>query len=156
MKIYLLDFHTASEEWSERACSLYEKKIKALCDFEIKSIKPSKGTRADKESRLKDEGQAIERIILSNDYLIVFDEKGKTPDSLQFSKEIQKILSSGKQRAYFLIGGPFGVHADIKKRAQNIISLSSMTMNHLVAKTVALEQIYRALAIIKNLPYHNP
>jgi 23S rRNA (pseudouridine1915-N3)-methyltransferase len=55
----------------------------------------------------------------------------------------------------FLIGGAFGVSEEVRSRAQLKVSFSAMVFNHLVAELVALEQIYRAFTIIKNLPYHN-
>ncbi len=55
----------------------------------------------------------------------------------------------------FIIGGAYGVNEEVKKRADLKVSLSAMTMNHIMAQAVSLEQIYRAFTIIKNLPYHN-
>ena len=54
-----------------------------------------------------------------------------------------------------LIGGAFGVSEEVKSRANWRVNLSPMTLNHHVAAIVGLEQLYRALAINKNLPYHN-
>ena len=85
----------------------------------------------------------------------MLDEKGKKHDSIQFAKLIESIQESGKKRGVFIIGGAFGVSEDIKKCSQKTICLSDLTMNHLVAEIVLLEQFYRALTIIKRISYHN-
>ena len=77
-------------------------------------------------------------------------------DSIKFSEHLNRILGSGKKQVYFLIGGPYGVSDEIKKRASLKVNLSPFTLNHLVAQVVLLEQIYRGFMILKNLPYHNP
>lgn len=68
---------------------------------------------------------------------------------------IEQIQNSGKKRSVFVIGGAFGVDETVKARAQKTICLSSMVLNHLVAKVVVLEQIYRSFTILGHLPYHN-
>lgn len=55
----------------------------------------------------------------------------------------------------FCVGGAFGFNEEIRKRADAVISLSSFVLNHHVAQAVVLEQVYRAISIQKNLPYHN-
>ena len=155
MKTVLYDFKTSKESWFEQAASLYHEKINHYCQFEIQSLKPSKLDRDDATAKRKIETQELLKKITSDDYVILFDEKGKNLDSIQFSKTIENSFTSGKKRLVFIIGGAFGVDEDIKNRAQLKVSFSPMVMNHLVAETVALEQIYRALTIIKRIPYHN-
>lgn len=155
MKFILLHASTAKEEWSQSATELYLKKLQHFVQFEIQSIKPKKLSRDDKDSKRQSESDAILQAINSDDFLILFDEKGAQFNSIDFSKKINQILNSGKKRAVFIVGGAYGVNDEIKKRAHLKISLSQLTFNHLLAITVALEQIYRGFTIIKNIPYHN-
>ena len=76
-------------------------------------------------------------------------------DSYKNSEQLEKATTSGKKRIVFIIGGAFGVSDEIKKQAHLKVGLSAMVMNHLVAETVALEQIYRSLTILNRIPYHN-
>lgn len=155
MKFVLLTLTTAKETWAQEAKELYTQKLKPFVPFEIKELKPKKSSRDQKEFKLKEESQLILSELTSDDYVILFDERGKSLSSEEFSSQIEKIFLSGKKRAVFIIGGAFGVDDSIRKRAQVVVSFSRMVMNHLVAQTVALEQIYRGLSILKNLPYHN-
>lgn len=155
MKFVLLTCATASERWSEEASELYKKKISPFISFEIKELKTKKGSRDDREHRIKTDSEMILSEIKPDDYVVLFDERGETIDSRKFSHKTSQILLSGKKRALFIIGGAYGVDDRVRMRAQLKISFSKMVMNHLVAQTVALEQIYRAFAILKNLPYHN-
>lgn len=95
------------------------------------------------------------QFIKETDEVILFDERGKSYDSRGFSKELERKLGGGKKRIVFIIGGAYGVDDRIRAVAKSQICMSSFVLNHLVAQTVALEQIYRALCIYKNIPYHN-
>ena len=80
---------------------------------------------------------------------------GRDLTSIEFSKQIEKIETSGKKRTVFIIGGAYGVSENVKMKVNLKISLSKFIMNHLVAEVVVLEQIYRAHTIINRIPYHN-
>lgn len=154
-KIVFYHFATAKEAWADQAADLYQKKISYFFKFEIVALKPRKSAREDAEYKKNEEGKLLLENIQSDDFVVLFDEKGKSFNSIEFSKKIEAILGSAKKRLVFVIGGAYGVSEDIKNRADLKITLSPMTMNHLLAQTVALEQIYRGFTILKNLPYHN-
>lgn len=155
MKFVLLTCASASETWSDEAFELYQKKISPFIGFEIKELKIKKSSRDDRESKVKSDSDALISELRPDDYVILFDERGDIIDSRKFSERISQILLSSKKRAVFIIGGAYGVDERVRQRAQLKISFSKMVMNHLVAQVVALEQIYRAFTILKNLPYHN-
>jgi 23S rRNA (pseudouridine1915-N3)-methyltransferase len=155
MKFVLLMMTTAKEPWAQAAKDLYTQKINPFLPFEIKELKPKKSARTQKEYKLKEESELILDELSSDDFVILFDERGQSISSEDFSRQIDKALSSSKKRTVFIIGGAYGVDQSVRARAQLIVSFSKMVMNHLVAQTVALEQIYRALTILRGLPYHN-
>lgn len=132
----------------------YEEKIKRFCDFQIHRLKSPSLPRDEKAKKIQLESKMILEKIKKEDELILLDEKGKDLSSLTFSQKIHELTSLNKT-VYFLIGGAFGVHEDIKKRASRSISLSNLVMNHHVASIVFIEQLYRAFTIIKRIPYHN-
>lgn len=155
MKFVLLRLSGQDPEWLKRAAADYTAKINPLITFEIQSIPSPKHTRDQASAKLAEESRLIERALKPDDDLILFDERGKSLDSRAFAKVINEILNSGKKRAIFLIGGAYGVDPKIAEKARRKISLAPFVMNHHVAEVVALEQIYRAMTILKNLPYHN-
>ncbi|MBC7421019.1 MAG: 23S rRNA (pseudouridine(1915)-N(3))-methyltransferase RlmH [Bdellovibrio sp.] len=155
MKWTLFDFKTAKEPWFEEATELYLKKIKPFTQLDVVRLKTISVDREDAESKKKFEEKVLLEKINADDFIILLDEKGKKFDSIEFSKQISKTIESGKKRGVFIIGGAFGVSDAIKKRSQLNICLSDMTMNHLVAEVMLLEQFYRSLTIINRIPYHN-
>lgn len=155
MKFVLYNLATAKEAWADEACELYRKKISFFISFDIQSLKAKKSAREDADFKRNEESDLILKNISSDDFVVLFDERGSSLDSLQFAKKIENILGSSKKRAVFIIGGAFGVNEDVRRRADLKVSLSPMVMNHLMAQTMCLEQIYRAFTIIKKIPYHN-
>lgn len=155
MKSVLFDFKSTKEEWFEQAVLQYSKKICHFVEFEIQSLKSMKYGREEADLKKKFEASELFKKIDQNDFVVLFDEIGKSIKSEEFAEQITKCEESGKKRIVYIIGGVFGVTDEVKQRAQIKISLSSLVMNHLVAETVLLEQIYRAYTIKNRIPYHN-
>ncbi|MFN7906133.1 MAG: 23S rRNA (pseudouridine(1915)-N(3))-methyltransferase RlmH [Pseudobdellovibrionaceae bacterium] len=155
MKIEIVSVSSASELWFTEAISVYKKKISYLMDFEVVHLKPNKGHRKVSAEKRVADSDILLSYIKPTDFLVICDEKGKVFTSLVFSKKLESILSSGCKRILFMIGGPYGFSDEIKGKANLMLSLSSLTLNHWLAEVVMAEQIYRALAIQNNLPYHN-
>ena len=87
--------------------------------------------------------------MLGKSYSIALHPTGKKLDSFAFSK-----LISDKISLHFFIGGAYGFEQDFVDKCDVAISLSDLTMGHKIAKTVLLEQIYRAFSLLNNHPYH--
>lgn len=155
MKLILLTCASAREDWSDRAKELYQKKISAFLPFELKEVKIKKAGREEQVKKKNSDSSAILGELKADDFVVLFDEVGQVFTSREFSNQVQKALNSGKKRLIFIIGGAYGVTEEVRARANVKVSLSKLVFNHLVAQTVVLEQIYRAFAILKNLPYHN-
>ncbi|MFP5518420.1 MAG: 23S rRNA (pseudouridine(1915)-N(3))-methyltransferase RlmH [Bdellovibrionia bacterium] len=155
MKVVFLTVATAKEEWADQAIGLYLKKLNHFFPTEYRSLKPKKYSRDSSEIKKQEDSVLLLESISKDDFVFLLDEKGQTLDSLQFSKKIETVLMSGKKRIVFVVGGAFGVSEELKKRADLQLSLSKMVFNHLVAQVVVCEQVYRALTIKNNLPYHN-
>ncbi len=115
----------------------------------IKKVKLS-----EKEQKIKEEGQIL-GAVAPGDVVILLDEKGKEYTSKIFSAFIEKQIQTSAKNIVFIIGGPYGVSENVKKRASHILSLSSMTFSHQLVRLLFFEQLYRAFTIIKGLPYHH-
>jgi 23S rRNA (pseudouridine1915-N3)-methyltransferase len=155
MKFVFAHLTTSSTDWSEGAVQFYSKKISPFVKIELQEIRVKKLSREDAGVKKRQESEDILKFLKPDDFLVLFDERGKALSSIEFAKQIERVQNSGKQRVVFLIGGAYGVGDEVKKRAQLSIALSNFVLNHWVAQIVALEQIYRAFMINKNLPYHN-
>lgn len=104
---------------------------------------------------LKDESEKILSHIDPLDYLITLDEKGRQIDTIQFSKWVKKWMDESTQPV-LVIGGPDGLDPSIKERANDSLSLSSLTYAHSMVPLILAEQLYRAWSILDNQPYHRP
>ncbi len=155
MKHVVLDFKTSKQEWFDEFETIYAEKINHFCDFEVIHLKTVSVDREQADEKIQFEEKALLKKITSDDFVILCDERGKKFDSLQFSEQHRKAQESGKKRIVFIIGGAYGVSGNIRAKAQLSISLSTMVMNHLVAESVLLEQIYRSFTIQNRIPYHN-
>lgn len=89
----------------------------------------------------------------SSDRVVALDPKGKSWTSEQFAKFVQQHMTSDPRSLTFVIGDFAGLPPEVKKRADVQWSLSPLTFTHDLTRVLLLEQIYRALSIIHNLPY---
>ena len=92
---------------------------------------------------------------LPGDYIVLLDEHGKEFTSTQFASYLEKKMSNVAKRLIFVIGGPYGFSQRIYNAAQEKISLSKMTFSHQMIRLIFTEQLYRAMTILNNEPYHH-
>jgi 23S rRNA (pseudouridine1915-N3)-methyltransferase len=155
MSIRLLISGKLSPEYIKEGVSTYEKRLKFYVPFEIKILPSITLTRSMSAAKLKaSESEVFLKNIRSNDFLVLLDEKGKTLTSAAFAGFVE-LYSSSSREMVFAIGGAHGFDELIKKRADAILSLSSFTLPHQLARLVFMEQLYRAFTIIKKEPYHH-
>lgn len=103
-------------------------------------------------ARQDESGNLLARLT-SNDYVILLDERGEQLTSPKFSQKIERVLA--QKTLVFVIGGAYGVNDELRARADFTLSFSPMVFPHQIARLVLVEQIYRAFAISRNLPYHH-
>lgn len=101
------------------------------------------------------EGKEICNRITLGDKVFLLDERGKTYSSIEFSQFIQGQFNQGGKALVFVIGGAYGFSEEIYKLASGKISLSSMTFSHQMIRMIFFEQVYRAMTILNNEPYHH-
>ncbi len=143
------------EEWLQVFEREYETKLARHYRTEITRMKPSKDERAQADVKRKAECELFSSKFKPTDFVVLFDERGENLTSIVFAKKMEQWMARGKSRLVFCVGGAFGFNDEIRKRADIVISLSSFVLNHHVAQAVVMEQVYRAISIQKNLPYHN-
>ena len=113
-----------------------------------KSDPRSVAAQQDRESRL------IEKKLDKGTFLVALDEKGKELTSVQLADTLRTLMDRGVSNITFLVGGFMGIPSAILQKSDLRMSLSRLTFPHELARVVLLEQFYRSLSIIKNLPYH--
>lgn len=134
----------------------YKTRLKFYLPFEsvfVPDIKKAKKISEKEQKQL--EARNILNCLQQGDYLVLLDDKGKQYSSVDFAKFIEQKTISIPKRIVFLIGGPYGFADEIYKRANEKISLSKMTFTHQMVRLVFVEQLYRAMTILNNEPYHH-
>ncbi len=101
------------------------------------------------------EGQRLLASLTPQDIVICLDEKGKNYTSQDFAKFLQHISENATRTPCFIIGGAFGLDDKVRKAAQYKLALGPMTLPHELARVLLLEQLYRAEAIVRGVPYHH-
>jgi 23S rRNA (pseudouridine1915-N3)-methyltransferase len=105
-------------------------------------------------ARMGDEAKLIAAALPQKAFSIVLDERGKAMASEAFAQTLQRHLDGGTQDLAFLIGGPDGHAAETRDRAGLLLSFGPMTWPHRLVRIMLFEQIYRAVTIMVNHPYH--
>ena len=90
----------------------------------------------------------------ADDFVVLLDENGEQPDSKSFAKKLKKIILSFK-KILIIVGDAYGFPEYLHNRSNLTISLSKLTLPHEIARLIIIEQLYRAVTIIKNHPYHH-
>ena len=148
VKIRIVGRKNGSEQWLEDAYSMYETRLRPSNldvetlwhknDFEL-----TKAVWADKEK-----GHTV----------ILMDPMGRMRSSEEFSQDLFSWMEQGGSRVVFVIGGAPGLPSELKESATTkgtpLLSLSPLTFTHQFARTILMEQIYRASEIRKGTGYH--
>lgn len=92
--------------------------------------------------------------IKNEDCLVVLDERGRSLGSVEFAKWLEDKKIHAVKSLVFLIGPAEGFSEEVRKKADLVLSLSKMTLQHELALVILLEQIYRTCTILKGEPYH--
>lgn len=156
MKITLILNGKTEDDYIIAGFKVYEQRLKHYVPFKVVIIPALKNTKALNvlQQKLK-EGELILKQIQNSDKLILLDEVGKEYNSIGFSDYIQQQMNSGIKNLVFVVGGPYGFSDEVYKRANGKISLSKMTFSHQMVRLFFVEQLYRAMTILKNEPYHH-
>ncbi len=147
LKIHICAIHKISNSSPEmEIINNYTKRIPwplAISQLEVKGKFPP-----DKQKIC--EGELLLKSVPSGSFIIALDELGKQFNSVEFAAVLEKIT----QPICFIIGGAHGLSFEVRSKANMILSLSNMTMPHIMARVMLVEQVYRAYTIGENHPYH--
>ncbi|NCO50946.1 MAG: 23S rRNA (pseudouridine(1915)-N(3))-methyltransferase RlmH [Deltaproteobacteria bacterium] len=155
MKFRLICVGRLAEDWLKQGAAEYLGRLKRHYAVEIIELKEEQGSQKDVVTLLRREGQRILQRIPSDAFTLVLDEKGKPSSSEALAKQLQAAMLHGARDWCLVIGGPYGLDDAVRQRADQLLSLSKMTLTHQMARVLLLEQLYRSGTIIRNEPYHN-
>lgn len=155
MKIKIIQVGKTKDSYMEAGMQEFLKRLKPFVDLEIVTLKEEKPTATFTIKQCKEkEAAEILKNLKSEDFVIVLDENGKEKSSKEFA-QILKTHEDLGDKMIFVIGGPFGLTEKIREKANVVLSLSKMTFTHQMIRIFLLEQLYRAICIIKGKEYHH-
>ena len=130
MKIGLIVIGKTDAGYFVEAINEYKNRLTHYIPFEMEVIPDIKNVKNLSEAQQKEkEGELILKALQPGDYLVLLDEKGKEFTSMQFSTYLEKKMHT--------------------------VPLSKMTFSHQMIRLIFIEQIYRAMTILNNEPYHH-
>jgi len=156
MKVECWCMGKTTEPYLKEGIEVYVKRLGFYFPFQWVELPDVKPKLLDAQALKRAEGQLFLQKIKPEDYVVLLDEAGREYTSVELSVWLERRFNAAPKRVLFLVGGAFGFSPDLYSRAQEKWSLSRLTFSHQMIRLFAVEQLYRAMTILKNEPYHNP
>lgn len=158
MNISIITVGKLKEKYLKAGIEEYTKRLGSytkINEIEVADEKaPEQLSDADMEIVKKKEADRILAKISPDAYVIALAIEGKMKTSEQLAKDIESLMTYGRSKIVFVIGGSLGLHDEVLKRSDEKLSFSKMTFPHQLMKLILVEQVYRAFRIMKGEPYH--
>ena len=140
-------------DWVAKGCAEYIKRMPRELPLSVVEIKPEPRGSKTREQLLAAEKVRLETALSGFSRIVVLDERGTDLTTVKLAQRLEDWMREGGDTA-FIIGGADGIDEELKQRADAMIRLSSLTLPHAMARLVLCEQLYRAVSVVKNHPYH--
>jgi 23S rRNA (pseudouridine1915-N3)-methyltransferase len=139
----------------EHEVETYRKRVDRKWPAEDRPLRTSAGGRDKDPGRaLRLEADALMKQLQAGWRLVALDERGRATSSEDFAKGMQELADRGVEGVLFAIGSDLGLHGDLLERADERLSLSPMTLPHLLARLLLWEQLFRAANLLGGGVYH--
>jgi 23S rRNA (pseudouridine1915-N3)-methyltransferase len=154
MQIHLIAVGTRMPDWVTQGFEEYAKRMPPECRLKLVEIPAGKrGKNADISRLTEQEGQRMLETIPKGSKVIAMDVPGKLWSTEKLAEQMSGWMQGGQDIA-LLVGGPEGLSETCRKLGSPGWSLSPLTLPHPLVRIVMAEQLYRAVSILKNHPYH--
>lgn len=156
MNITLIMVGRTVAAYIESGITEYTKRLKHYIRLDMNIIPELKNAKNMREDQIRDtEGELILSRIEQSDYVVLLDEAGRLGSSEDMAAWMQGMMNRGTRRLIFVVGGAYGFSDSVYRRANEKLSLSPMTFSHQMVRLIFVEQLYRAMTIIRGEPYHH-
>ena len=152
MRIYLLAVGSRQPDWVEAGFTHFAARLGRDCPLELVEIPLARGAKGSAAKATQDEGRRLLKRIPAGAHVVALDVGGERWSSVTLAAELQRWQNGGD--CYLLIGGPDGLDDACLSRADQVWSLSPLTLPHGLARILVAEALYRAVCIRRHHPYH--
>lgn len=153
MKLSVLAVGHRQPAWVSEGCAEYLKRMPRELPASVTEIKPEPRGSKTREQLLAAEKLRIREVLPAGSRIVVLDEKGDDLTTLKLARRLEAWMQDGRD-VVLLIGGADGLDEEFKQQADDRLRLSSLTLPHGMARLLLCEQLYRAVSVLKNHPYH--
>jgi 23S rRNA (pseudouridine1915-N3)-methyltransferase len=154
VKLHILAVGDRAPRWVSDACADYQRRFPPHCPLHIKTVPtPRRGRNPDIAKLREQEFQSLCSLIPKGAVVVALDETGGTCATREVSRRLKTWMQTEKDVA-FMIGGPDGLAPGALDAAAETWSLSALTLPHALVRVILAEQLYRALSILEDHPYH--
>jgi 23S rRNA (pseudouridine1915-N3)-methyltransferase len=142
------------DEWVQAGWRQYQQRLPRQLQLQVLEIplarRPAGGPAATARNK---EAERILQRLKPSDFVVALDERGKSWSSPGLAAEMRTWMQQHGE-ATLVIGGPDGISDDVRRRADVLWSLSTLTFPHGLVRVIVAEQLYRAWTILQGHPYH--
>lgn len=154
MRLHVLAVGDRAPRWVNDACADFLNRFPPHCPLSLKSVPaPPRGKNPDINRLREKEFQSLAARMPRGARVIALDEQGRAVTTGQLARRLEQWMLEEEDVA-FLIGGPDGLAPSALDAAREKWSLSALTLPHMLARVVIVEQLYRAHSMLNNHPYH--
>jgi 23S rRNA (pseudouridine1915-N3)-methyltransferase len=139
VKLTVLAVGKMRDAWVKDGCEEYEQRVRRKLPFETIELKST---------------SEIARRLPARHEVWALDERGVQLSSAELAEKLRGKMSEGAAGVAFLIGGADGLPRELVDGARFRWSLGRLTLPHRLARLILVEQLYRALSIVRGEPYH--
>lgn len=151
MKINIIAVGKIKEDYLRDAIDEYAKRISRYAEFNVIEIAEAPCGKSPQEQRRLESERLLEK---ARGCVVVLDGAGKQMSSVRLAEYLDSRCTGGVCEFSFLIGGSHGHSETLKAKADIILSFGLLTFPHQLSRVMLSEQLYRALCIMNNTPYH--
>lgn len=139
MKLTVVAVGKLRDAWVQEGCDEYLKRLRPRLPVTVVEVR---------------DGAQLLHKVPPRHALWALDERGEQPTSVELARRLGDAMVGGLPGIALAIGGADGLPADVVAAARYRLSLSRLTLPHRLARLLLLEQLYRAVSILRDEPYH--
>jgi 23S rRNA (pseudouridine1915-N3)-methyltransferase len=153
VKIRLVAVGQRPPEWVVKGFTEYARRLPREMPLDLVEVPPAGRRNASVAQVRAQEAQRLLDHVGPKDRVVVLDERGTTWSTLRLAEKLDDWRMHGRD-VVFLVGGADGIDALCHERADDVLSLSAMTLPHALVRVLLAEQLYRAWTVLSGHPYH--